>query len=190
MLILLIVNATDGMWKIGGVGKYSLNQDHCEEFAAFGDTWSADYSMNEDIFSSHLVDVMGQGTLRSVSTLQASMEKFQGSMFPHHECLDLEMFLEVEEPTNTRKSLVEDHLTDGEGSKVPDKIGLDETHAGTSVLTRMIYTAELKPEQVLGLFTCVISNTARQCTCHISLLFICQGIEVLCFVHPADYVRI
>ncbi|KAJ6340355.1 hypothetical protein OIU77_008168 [Salix suchowensis] len=92
------------------------------------------------------------------------MEKFQGSMFSHHECLDLEMFLEVEEPTNTRKSLVEDHLTDGEGSKVPDKIGLDETHAGTSVLTRMIYTAELKPEQVLGLFTCVISNTARQCT--------------------------
>ncbi|KAJ6365236.1 hypothetical protein OIU76_030079 [Salix suchowensis] len=54
----------------------------------------------------------------------------------------------------------------------------------------MIYTAELKPEQVLGLFTYVISNTARQCTCHISLLFICQGIEVLCFVHPADYVRI
>ncbi|KAB5520795.1 hypothetical protein DKX38_025114 [Salix brachista] len=190
MLILLIVNATDGMWKIGGVGKYSLNQEHCEEFAAFGDTWSADYSMNEDIFSSHLVDVMGQGTLRSVSTLQASMEKFQGSMFSHHECLDLEMFLEVEEPTNTRKSLVEDHLIDGEGSKVPDKIGLDETHVGTSVLTRMIYTAELKPEQVLGLFTCVISNTARQCTCHISLLFICQGIEVLCFVHPADYVRI
>ncbi|KAJ6734655.1 SISTER CHROMATID COHESION 1 PROTEIN 2 [Salix purpurea] len=127
------ITLTDGMWKIGGVGKYSLNQDHREEFAAFGDTWSADYSMNEDIFSSHSVDVMEQGTLRSVSTLQASMEKLQGSMFSHHECLDLEMFLEVEEPTNTRKSLVEDHLTDGEGSKVPDKIGLDETHAGTSV---------------------------------------------------------
>ncbi|KAG5226812.1 sister chromatid cohesion protein [Salix suchowensis] len=127
------ITLTDGMWKIGGVGKYSLNQDHREEFAAFGDTWSADYSMNEDIFSSHSVDVMEQGTLRSVSTLQASMEKLQGSMFSHHECLDLEMFLEVEEPTNTRKSLVEDHLTDGEGSKVPDKIGMDETHAGTSV---------------------------------------------------------
>ncbi|KAJ6290179.1 hypothetical protein OIU78_025987, partial [Salix suchowensis] len=127
------ITLTDGMWKIGGVGKYSLNQDHREEFAAFGDTWFADYSMNEDIFSSHSVDVMEQGTLRSVSTLQASMEKLQGSMFSHHECLDLEMFLEVEEPTNTRKSLVEDHLTDGEGSKVPDKIGMDETHAGTSV---------------------------------------------------------
>ena len=117
MLILLIVNATDGMWKIGGVGKYSL---------------LILYSCCS-IFSSHLVDAMGQGTLRSVSTLQASMEKFQGSMFSYHECLDLEMFLEVEEPTNTRKSLVEDHLTDGEDLKVPNTIGLDGTHAGTSV---------------------------------------------------------
>ncbi|KAG5233039.1 sister chromatid cohesion protein [Salix suchowensis] len=48
MLILLIDNATDGMWKIGGAGKYSLNQDHREEFVARGDTWSADYSMNEE----------------------------------------------------------------------------------------------------------------------------------------------
>ncbi|KAF9663617.1 hypothetical protein SADUNF_Sadunf17G0070000 [Salix dunnii] len=128
------ITLKDGMWKIGGVGKYSLNQDHREEFASCGDTWSADYSMNEDIFSSHLVDVLEQGTLRNVSTLQSSMEKLQGSMFSHHECLDLEMFLEVEEElTNTRKSLVEDHLTDGEDSEVPYKIGLDETHAGMSV---------------------------------------------------------
>ena len=77
---------------------------------------------------------MEQGTLRCVCTLQASMEKLQGSMFSHHECMDLEMFLEVEEePTNTRKSLVEDHLTDGEDLKVPNTIGLDETQAGTSV---------------------------------------------------------
>ena len=118
MLILLIVNATDGMWKIGGVGKYSL---------------LILYSCCS-IFSSHLVDVMGQGTLRSVSTLQASMEQLQGSMFSHHEYMDLKMFLEVEEePTNTRKSLVEDHLTDGEDAKVSDKIGLDETHARMSV---------------------------------------------------------
>uniref|UniRef100_A0A6N2LF92 Uncharacterized protein n=1 Tax=Salix viminalis TaxID=40686 RepID=A0A6N2LF92_SALVM len=48
MLILLIDNATDGMWKIGGAGKYSLNQDHREEFVARRDTWSADYSMNEE----------------------------------------------------------------------------------------------------------------------------------------------
>ncbi|KAG5232869.1 DNA topoisomerase [Salix suchowensis] len=27
---------------------YGPCQDHCEEFAAFGDTWSADYSMNEE----------------------------------------------------------------------------------------------------------------------------------------------
>ncbi|KAL3567801.1 hypothetical protein D5086_030452, partial [Populus alba] len=119
----------------GGVGKYSLNQDHCEEFAVCGDTWSAGYSMNEDVFSSHLVDVMEQGTLCSGSTLQASMEKLQGSMLSHHECEDPEMFLEVEEePTNTRKSFVEDHLTDEEDSKVPDKIGSDETHTGMSVL--------------------------------------------------------
>ncbi|KAB5540846.1 hypothetical protein DKX38_013820 [Salix brachista] len=31
---------------ISDFGKYFL--DHCEEFAAFGDTWSADYSMNEE----------------------------------------------------------------------------------------------------------------------------------------------
>lgn len=129
------ITLKDGMWKTRGVGKYSLNQDHCEEFAACGDTWSAGYSMNEDVFSSHLVDVMEQGTLCSVSTLQASMEKLQGSMLSHHECEDPEMFLEVEEePTNTRKSFVEDHLTDEEDSKVPDKIGSDETHTGMSVL--------------------------------------------------------
>ncbi|KAH8483869.1 hypothetical protein H0E87_028328 [Populus deltoides] len=128
------ITLKDGMWKTRGVGKYSLNQDHCEEFAACGDTWSSGYSMNEDVFSSHLVDVMEQGTLCSVSTLQASMEKLRGSMFSHYECEDLEMFLEVEEPTNTRKSFVEDHLTDEEDSKVPDKIGVDETHAGMSVL--------------------------------------------------------
>ncbi|XP_011015093.1 PREDICTED: sister chromatid cohesion 1 protein 2 [Populus euphratica] len=129
------ITLKDGMWKTRGVGKYSLNQDHCEEFAVRGDTWSAGYSMNEDVFSSHLVDVMEQGTLCSVSTLQASMEKLQGSMFSHHECEDLEMFLAVEEePTNTRKSFVEDHLTNEEDSKVPDKIGSDETHAGMSVL--------------------------------------------------------
>ncbi|KAB5556912.1 hypothetical protein DKX38_007821 [Salix brachista] len=51
-------------------------------------------------------------------------------------------------------------------------------------------TAAADEDDLYSLFTCVISNTARQCTCHISLLFICQGIEVLCFVHPADYVRI
>lgn len=129
------ITLKDGMWKTRGVGKYSLNQDHCEEFAACGDTWSAGYSMNEDVFSSHLVDVMEQGTLCSGSTLQASMEKLQGSMLSHHECEDPEMFLEVEEePTNTRKSFVEDHLTDEEDSKVPDKIGSDETHTGMSVL--------------------------------------------------------
>lgn len=78
---------------------------------------------------------MEQGTLCSVSTLQASMEKLQGSMLSHHECEDPEMFLEVEEePTNTRKSFVGDHLTDEEDSKVPDKIGSDETHTGMSVL--------------------------------------------------------
>ncbi|KAJ6340354.1 hypothetical protein OIU77_008167 [Salix suchowensis] len=27
---------------------YGPCQDHCEEFAAFGDTWSVDYSMNEE----------------------------------------------------------------------------------------------------------------------------------------------
>ncbi|KAJ6866592.1 hypothetical protein NC652_037980 [Populus alba x Populus x berolinensis] len=129
------ITLKDGMWKTRGVGKYSLNQDHCEEFAVCGDTWSAGYSMNEDVFSSHLVDVMEQGTLCSGSTLQASMEKLQGSMLSHHECEDPEMFLEVEEePTNTRKSFVEDHLTDEEDSKVPDKIGSDETHTGMSVL--------------------------------------------------------
>ncbi|XP_024445197.2 sister chromatid cohesion 1 protein 2 isoform X2 [Populus trichocarpa] len=106
------ITLKDGMWKTRGVAKYSLNQ-----------------------VSARQSDYLKRCTLCSVSTLQASMEKLQGSMFSHHECEDLEMFLEVEEePTNTRKSFVEDHLTDEEESKVPDKIGSDETHAGMSVL--------------------------------------------------------
>ncbi|CAK7328273.1 unnamed protein product [Dovyalis caffra] len=129
------ITLKDGMWKTGDLGKYCLNQDHCEEFAACRDTWPADYNLNEDVFSSPRADVyMEQGTSHSVSTLQTCMEKRRGNMFSHHDCEDLEMFPEVEEPPDARKSFVENHQTDEEHSKVPDKMGSDEMHAGANVL--------------------------------------------------------
>ncbi|KAJ6693778.1 hypothetical protein OIU85_004548 [Salix viminalis] len=40
----------DGMWKIGGAGKYSLNQDHREEFVARRDTCLSEASLDPEMF--------------------------------------------------------------------------------------------------------------------------------------------
>ncbi|KAJ4834302.1 hypothetical protein Tsubulata_034315 [Turnera subulata] len=109
-------------WRTEGVGRYGLT--HCKEFSAFGDTWSADYTLNEDIIMSQLMECdMEMIGSPNLSNAQASMTGLRGNEFSREGHTEHEVFCEFEEePRENGPSLCETHQTEREHTKVQEGV--------------------------------------------------------------------
>ncbi|KAG6659686.1 sister chromatid cohesion 1 protein 2 isoform X1 [Carya illinoinensis] len=113
------ITLKDGAWKKEGIGQYSLRKYPYGEISVFRST-STDYTFADNVLSSGTMEIdMAVSTSHYLTCMEEHMESLQGRRFSQAECVDLEMFYEVEEESMDHFTPFgeEVHQTNGEKTK-------------------------------------------------------------------------